>query len=105
MPKRQLHTTPRTKSQLRWATEQPPSGAPAIEPLAVTVKETQRLLSCCHVTVYNLIGAKRLVARKLGRRTLITTESIQALLTGLPPAKIAPPKRALQQQLDAGELD
>lgn len=63
-------------------------------PLLVTVKETERLLSCCHVTVYNLIGRKEITAIKLGRRTLITMESIHALLAALPAAAIAEPKRA-----------
>jgi hypothetical protein len=60
----------------------------------VTVKETQRLLSCCHVTVYTLIGAKKLVALKLGRRTLITMESIRDLLAALPAAQITTQARS-----------
>ncbi len=66
----------------------------ATVPLLVSVKETQRLLSCCHVSVYSLIGAKKLDAKKLGRRTLITMESIHALLADLPPAQIAAPRRS-----------
>ena len=81
MHMRQLHTTRRNKAQTANA-------ATATEPLAVTVKETQRLLSCCHVTVYKLVGAKKLVALKLGRRTLITMESVNRLLAALPEARI-----------------
>jgi excisionase family DNA binding protein len=47
-------------------------------------KETETLLSVSHAQLYRLIGAGRLDARKIGSRTLITAESIEAFLSSLP---------------------
>jgi len=44
-----------------------------------------------HAQLYRLIGAGRLDARKIGSRTLITAESIEAFLGSLP--KIGPEER------------
>jgi excisionase family DNA binding protein len=41
---------------------------------------------------YKLIGEGKIVARKLGARTLIDLESVDAYLTALPDAKVAPSK-------------
>ena len=54
-------------------------------------KETETLLSVSHAQLYRLIGAGRLDARKIGSRTLITAESIEAFLGSLP--KIGPEER------------
>ena len=47
-------------------------------------QETEALLSVSHAQLYRLIGAGRLDARKIGSRTRITAESIEAFLASLP---------------------
>lgn len=49
-------------------------------PLAVSVSEAARLLGLSKRSVENYILAKRLVARKAGRRTLVLTSSLSAFL-------------------------
>jgi excisionase family DNA binding protein len=53
-------------------------------------KETQRILNVSHATCYRLISAGKLDARKLGRKTLITVESIGRLISELPPLQARP---------------
>jgi excisionase family DNA binding protein len=50
--------------------------------LAYGIHETAAQLSCGRDTVFKLIREKRLVAIKLGRRTVITRTSIDELLNG-----------------------
>ena len=65
---------------------------PKLEPFAVSVRETQRLLGDkSHSGVYELIGRGELDAIKDGAKTLITLASIQRRQASLPPAKIKPP--------------
>jgi len=47
-------------------------------------RETEAILNISHATCYRLIAAKRLDARKLGAKTAITAESINALAASLP---------------------
>jgi hypothetical protein len=51
-------------------------------------RETEVILNVSHAMLYRLIAAKRLDARKLGNKTLISAESIQRLAAGLPAAKV-----------------
>ncbi|AHE57322.1 helix-turn-helix domain-containing protein [Sphingomonas sanxanigenens] len=51
-------------------------------PLAYSIKEACRVSSLGRTRLYQLIAAKRLDARKLGRRTLIPAESLKRLLDG-----------------------
>ena len=53
-----------------------------MEPFTVSVNEATQLLSLGRTTVYSLIKEQRLATIKLGRRTLITTQSIRALIEG-----------------------
>jgi excisionase family DNA binding protein len=59
--------------------------AVALDPLAVSPKEAARLLALSHRTVSRLIRAKKLVARKHGKRTLVDYESCKAFHASLPP--------------------
>jgi excisionase family DNA binding protein len=52
--------------------------------LAYSPAETERLLGVSHATVYRLIAAGRLDARKIGNRTVIFASSIEKLLASLP---------------------
>ena len=52
------------------------------EPLAYSVADACRLSTLCKSQIYNLIRAKKLEARKLGRRTLIPAASLRALIEG-----------------------
>jgi excisionase family DNA binding protein len=44
----------------------------ALDPILVGIRQSAELLNVCPRTVQNLITAKRLRARKLGRRTLLS---------------------------------
>jgi excisionase family DNA binding protein len=43
-----------------------------LSPILVTIKDAANLLSVCPRTVQNLIVAKKLKTRKVGRRTLLS---------------------------------
>ena len=51
-----------------------------MEIIAVSVNDAARALGLGRTSIYALINDGRLEARKLGRRTLVTTQSIRALL-------------------------
>ena len=50
--------------------------------LAYSINDTARALSLGRTSIYAMIADGRLVAFKLGRRTLIKAESIQKLVAG-----------------------
>ena len=45
-----------------------------------TIEQTRELLSCSRSTVYRLVNSSNLIMVKVGRRSLITDESIGALV-------------------------
>jgi excisionase family DNA binding protein len=49
------------------------------QPLLVSVKCAAQIISVSARTIQNLLAAKRLVARKIGRRTLILRSSLEQL--------------------------
>jgi transposase-like protein len=49
-------------------------------------RETEQILGVSHATLYRLIAAGRLDARKLDAKTVITAESIGQLIAALPKA-------------------
>ena len=49
-----------------------------------SAKETERLLSISHATLYRLIARGLLDARKIGGKTTITGPSIKAFIASLP---------------------
>ncbi len=57
---------------------------PYREPLLITVPAACRLGGFGRTVAYELIRSGRLDARKLGRRTLITAESLDRLVASLP---------------------
>jgi len=65
-----------------------------VEPLLLSIPQTSQTVGRCVATIYGLIGAGVLDARKSDGRTLVTMESIKAYIAMLPKAEIAPrPKR------------
>jgi excisionase family DNA binding protein len=54
-----------------------------MEPVTVTVDGARKALGIGTTKIYELIGDGKLDAVKLGRRTLIKTESIRALVAEL----------------------
>jgi hypothetical protein len=50
-------------------------------------RETEAILGISHASLYRLIGAGRLDARKLGGKTLITADSIERLVSEMPKVK------------------
>jgi len=57
-------------------------------PVSYSIPGTSQVTGLPRTTVYRLIAEGALDARKAGRRTLITSESIRAYLAGLPVAQI-----------------
>jgi excisionase family DNA binding protein len=53
-------------------------------PLLYSPREAETLLGVSHATLYRLIRARRLDARKIGTATRITAASIERLLAELP---------------------
>jgi hypothetical protein len=53
-------------------------------------RETEAILGISHATLYRLISAGRLDARKIDNKTVITDESIRSFIEGLPKAGEAP---------------
>ena len=51
-----------------------------MEPLLVSIAETAKALSLGRTSVYELINAGALDTRKMGRRRLVTVESIKRLI-------------------------
>jgi predicted DNA-binding transcriptional regulator AlpA len=51
-------------------------------------REVEHLLSISHATLYRLINAARLDARKIDGKTVITASSIQNFVADLPKAKV-----------------
>jgi excisionase family DNA binding protein len=54
----------------------------------LTVKEACQVARCSEVTMYSMLGKKLFRAVKMGRKTLIYTESLVKYLNNLPAAKI-----------------
>ena len=54
-------------------------GPPSRDPFFVTITEAMRLLGIKRTSIYKLIAAKKLKFKKIGKRTLITFESIRQL--------------------------
>lgn len=50
-----------------------------MEPVAISINDTAKVLGVCRSSVYGLIKSGGLDAIKIGRRTLLTTESIRRL--------------------------
>lgn len=55
-----------------------------MEKISVTIPEAVRLTGIGRSSLYKLIGEGRIQPRKLGRRTLLLTADLQALLKTLP---------------------
>ena len=51
-----------------------------MEPLALSINDTAKALSLGRTSIYAMIADGRLEAFKLGRRTLVRTESIRRLV-------------------------
>jgi hypothetical protein len=62
--------------------------AKMISPLFVDTKNARQILGCGHTKLYELITLGRLDARKLGAKTVISTESIRKYADELPKAQI-----------------
>jgi len=64
-----------------------------IEPLAVSIEKAEKAIGCGRTKIYELIGAKKLDARKLDSKTVVTWASIKAYASSLPAADIKPARR------------
>src|SRR5882762_2702972 len=72
-----------------------------IEPLAMSPKAAASALSITSRAVYLLIADNKLIARKLGSRTLIDYASVKALYDGLPIKTVAASSPNAPQSLPA----
>lgn len=54
------------------------SAVPNSSPLLHSINDTKSLLNCGRNTVYNLVNSDELTLIKMGRRSLITDDSIRA---------------------------
>jgi hypothetical protein len=66
-----------------------------------SIADTKRHIGLGHTKVYELIGQGILDARKAGKKTLITGESIRAYIASLPPAEICPHARITSDPAEA----
>jgi excisionase family DNA binding protein len=58
---------------------------PAIPPRAAySIPEVMCALGLCRDSIYKLINSKRLPAKKIGRRTVVTAVDLQRFLDDLP---------------------
>ena len=57
--------------------------------LLYSPRETEAILAVSHSTLYRLIAAGRLDARKVGSKTLITADLIAQFVAKLPTAGVA----------------
>jgi hypothetical protein len=74
-----------------------------LEPIAVTIGQTERLTSESRSQVYNRIANGEYEAVKSGSRTLIIYESIKRRIAKLPRAVIKPPApRKRREPVKAG---
>lgn len=51
-----------------------------MKPVTMTIQKTCEYSGLSKSTIYNLINAQKLVVVKVGKRTLVTTASIDAML-------------------------
>jgi len=58
--------------------------------LLLDVEETSAAIGASRSTVYELIGAGALDARKLASKTVVTVESVEKFVASLPKAPIRP---------------
>jgi excisionase family DNA binding protein len=56
--------------------------------IAHTIADAARVSGLGRTSIYELIGAGKIEARKAGNRTLIPAESLRAYIANLPPATI-----------------
>ncbi len=58
-----------------------------LEPLAYTIDESRKAARVGRTTIYQEIAAGRLIARKVGRRTIILHDDLKSWLARLARAK------------------
>ena len=61
-------------------------GREAVQRALYSPRETEAILGISHATLYRLINARRLDARKIDKKTVITDESIRRFIEALPKA-------------------
>jgi excisionase family DNA binding protein len=61
-------------------------------PPAYTIPKASQASGLGRTTLYELIGAGKIEARKAGGRTLVMAASLRDYIASLPPAQIAAPK-------------
>jgi hypothetical protein len=75
----------------------------AVIPLGYSIEEAKRMIPCGHTKIYELIGEGRLVARKLGRKTIVTAESLHRLVGELPLANVRAENRLMNEPAKGGD--
>jgi len=62
--------------------------------ISLTIADAVKASGIGRTTIYELIGAKKLDARKVGNRTLITADSLRTYIANLPAADIRMTRKA-----------
>lgn len=55
-----------------------------VEPIALGVKDAAAFIGLSKSRLYELVASREIVAKKLGARTVITTESLKAFVANAP---------------------
>jgi len=61
---------------------------PDLPKLLYSLEEVAIILDCKKTKIYHLLSDKNIIAKKFGKRTLVTAESLHAFIEGLPEAEI-----------------
>jgi len=59
--------------------------------ISVSIPAACEMIGASRSVVYELLGQRKIVGLKLGRRTLVSVASLRAYIASLPPADIKPP--------------
>jgi excisionase family DNA binding protein len=65
-------------------------------PMCCSVYEAARVLGIGRTSLYGLLRDGRLDARKIGRRTVVLTVSLDRLVASLPPGRISRTEQAIE---------
>jgi len=66
-------------------TEMTPAGSTEPKPITVTILTARKISGLGNTTIWSLIAQKKLVTVKVGRRVLVTYESLEKLLSPTAP--------------------
>ncbi len=63
-----------------------------MSPIALTIEDAVKSSGLARSRLYLLMGTQAIEHRKIGRRTMILTKSLEDFILSQPPAAIKPPR-------------